>query len=294
VTPRYVSGFLAQRELPIILKIAKGSIRNKIVFILPVAILISQFVPWLMTPLLMIGGTYLCFEAAEKILEAFSGGHHEESPQDALAELGTPEHEKKMVAGAIRTDFILSAEIMAISLAEVTQEPLLNRIFILIVVAVAITVLVYGVALLIVKLDDIGLALVERKSRAIQKLGRGLVGAMPHVMSVISVVGIAAMIWVGGHLVFEGANTLGLHAPYELVHHLEEAAAAALPAVGGVVAWLVDTIASAIIGLAVGFLVVGVLHLVKALRRRLRPRATDTTTAPDQPADGTEPGDHTP
>jgi predicted DNA repair protein MutK len=267
VTPRYVHGFLAERELPIIWKIAKGSLRNKLVFILPVAILLSQFVPWAMTPLLMVGGTYLGFEGAEKVLGALRRSSHEESPKEALAELGTAEHEKRMISGAIRTDFILSAEIMAIALAEVASEPLLSRIVILAVVGVLITALVYGVAGLIVKLDDIGLALAERKSKGVQRFGRGLVSAMPIVMRVLSVVGIAAMIWVGGHLVLVGADTLGLHAPYALVHHAVEAAST-IPAVGGFVAWLIETLASALVGLLVGSVVVGVMHLVPTRKPR--------------------------
>jgi predicted DNA repair protein MutK len=268
VTPRYVHGFLAQRELPIIWKIAKGSLRNKLVFILPVAILLSQFVPWAMTPLLMIGGTYLGFEGAEKVLEALLHTKHGESPKEALAELGTPEHERKMISGAIRTDFILSAEIMAIALAEVASEPVLSRILILVVVGVVITALVYGVAGLIVKLDDIGLALTERKSRGVQAFGRGLVAAMPVVMRVLSVVGIAAMIWVGGHLILVGANTLGLYAPYALVHHASEAAST-IHAVGGFLAWLVVTLCSALVGLVVGFAIVGVMHVIP--KRKPRP-----------------------
>ncbi len=224
VTPRYVHGFLAQRELPIIWRIAKGSLRNKLVFILPVAILLSQFVPWADDAAADDRRHVPGLRGRREGARGAAAEKHGESPKEALAELGTPEHEKKMIAGAIRTDFILSAEIMAIALAEVAPEPLLSRILILAVVGVAITVLVYGVAGLIVKLDDIGLALAERKSKGVQALGRGLVAAMPHVMSVMSVVGIAAMIWVGGHLILVGANTLGLHAPYYFVHHLDEAA----------------------------------------------------------------------
>lgn len=270
VTPRYVHGFLADRELPIIKKIALGSLRNKLIFILPVALVLSQFLPWLMTPLLMVGGAYLCYEGAEKVWEAFGGGHHHESHGDKeeLVEIGSPEHEKTMVDGAIRTDFILSAEIMAISLAEVATEPLLNRTLILIVVAIAITALVYGAVAIIVKMDDIGLALAERKSAGVQALGRGLVKGMPIVMSVLSTVGIAAMLWVGGHIILAGVDTLGWHAPYELVHHLEEAAAHAMEALGGFLTWLVDTLASAIIGLVVGAAIVAVVTLIGRLRRQ--------------------------
>jgi predicted DNA repair protein MutK len=277
VTPRYVQGFLAHRELPIILKIARGSLRNKLVFILPVALLLSQFLPWLITPLLMIGGAYLSFEGAEKVYEVFWGGHHEAAATDEIAALGSPEHEKAMVSGAIRTDLILSAEIMAISLAEVANEPILSRAVILVVVAVLITLLVYGVAAVIVKLDDIGLALAERRSRRIQRFGRGLVGAMPYVMRVISTVGIAAMIWVGGHLVLSGSYTLGWHAPYGFVHHLEESVGR-VTGVGGVLAWLVDTVSSALVGVLVGFAVIGVLRLIP--KRKVTP--TPDEHEPDQ------------
>jgi predicted DNA repair protein MutK len=280
VTPRYVQGFLAHRELPIILKIAKGSLRNKLVFILPVALLLSQFLPWLMTPLLMIGGSYLSFEGAEKVYEVFWGGHHEAATTQEIAELGSPEHERSMVSGAIRTDLILSAEIMAIALAEVTSQPLLSRAVILAMVAVLITMLVYGVAAIIVKLDDIGLALAERKSRRVQGFGRGLVSAMPYVMRVISTIGIAAMIWVGGHLVLSGSYTLGWHAPYGFVHHLEDSVGT-VPGVGGVLAWLVDTVASALVGLLIGFAVVGVLKLVPKRKPTPAPE-------PDQVAPPTE------
>jgi len=268
VTPRYVQGFLAHRELPIILKIARGSLRNKLVFILPVALLLSQFLPWLITPLLMVGGAYLSFEGAEKVHEVLWGGHHEAAGADEIAVLGTPEHELAMVSGAIRTDLILSAEIMAISLAEVANEPILSRAVILALVAVLITLLVYGVAALIVKLDDVGLALTERRSPHVQRFGRGLVGAMPYVMRVISTTGIAAMIWVGGHLVLSGSYTLGWHAPYGFVHHLEDAAGT-VAVVGGILSWLVDTVASALVGVLVGFVVIGVLRLIP--RRKVTP-----------------------
>lgn len=284
VTPRYVQGFLAHRELPVILKIARGSLRNKLLFILPVALLLSQFVPWLITPLLMLGGTYLSYEGAEKVYEVLRGGHHEVTPSEEVAEIGSPEHERAMVSGAIRTDLILSAEIMAIAMAEVADQPLLARAAVLAVVAVLLTVLVYGVAAVIVKLDDVGLALTERKAAGIQRLGHGLVAAMPVVMRVISTIGIAAMIWVGGHLVLAGTYTLGWHAPYGFVHHLEESVSS-VPGVGGLLGWLVDTLASALVGLLVGFVVVGVFMLVALLRRRFA-RAAETTATDGSPEHG--------
>lgn len=191
VAPRFVQGVNPKRELPIIKKITIGSLRNKLLIILPVALILSQFAPWLLTPLLMLGGTYLCFEGAEKVIEHLS--HQEHAPNEPAADRG-PEAEKKITSGAIRTDLILSAEIMVIALNEVSHEPFLSRTLILIVVAIVITVLVYGVVALIVKMDDIGLALAQKDSEGAQKFGRGLVKAMPTVLSVISIVGVFAML----------------------------------------------------------------------------------------------------
>ncbi|GEM00243.1 DUF808 domain-containing protein [Cellulomonas terrae] len=260
VTPRYVHGFEPKRELPIVRKIAFGSLRNKLLFILPAALLLSQFLPWLLTPILMVGGTYLAYEGAEKIYELITG-HAKEHTTTPVAAQGE-DTEKSMVRGAIRTDFILSAEIMVIALNEVADEPFLSRTLILAVVALAITVLVYGVVGLIVKMDDIGLHLAERRNGAVAALGRGLVRAMPKVLSVLSTVGIVAMLWVGGHILLAGVDELGWHAPYDLLHHLEEAVVVVVPGVGGLLAWLVDTLGSALVGLVVGAVVVGIMHLI--------------------------------
>lgn len=260
VTPRYLRGFTAERELPMIKRIAIGSVRNKIVFILPVILLLSQFLPWILTPILMVGGAYLCFEGAEKIWEKVSG-HHEEKKQPAAAQ--GKEHEDTMVKGAIRTDFILSAEIMVISLNEVTDEPFLARTVTLVIVALGITALVYGVVALIVKMDDIGLHLAEQESNVAQKVGRGLVLGMPKLLVALTVVGTAAMLWVGGHILLVGVDELGWTAPYDLVHQMEELVAGA----GGVATWFVNTLASALIGLVVGAVVVAVMHLVPRKER---------------------------
>ena len=267
VTPRYVQGLDPKRELPIIKKIAIGSLRNKLLFILPAALLLSQFLPWALTPLLMIGGTYLCFEGAEKIWEKIS--HHPEGHADELHEGAQVADEKDIVSGAVRTDFILSAEIMVISLNEVANEPLLSRAIILVVVALAITALVYGVVALIVKMDDVGLNLAARGNGVASRLGRGMVAAMPKVLTTLSTVGIAAMIWVGGHILLLGlhdlSEMLGWHVlalPYEWVHHAEEAVHGATGALGGILGWITNTIGSAILGLIVGAIVVAVLHLL--------------------------------
>ena len=258
VTPQYVAGVAAERELPIIRKIAVGSLRNKILFILPAALLLSQFLPWLLTPILMCGGTYLAFEGAEKIWERVSG--HHEAQEHLATELG-PEQEKSLIAGAVRTDFILSAEIMVIALDEVTDQAFVARAIILLVVAIGITALVYGVVALIVKMDDVGIHLTQRSSTLAQRLGRGMVAAMPRLLAVISVVGIAAMTWVGGHILLVGVDDLGWHAPYDLVHHLEERVHDSVDGIGGALAWLVNTALSAAIGLVVGAVVVAVMHV---------------------------------
>ena len=255
VTPRYVQGFQPERELPVIKRIAIGSLRNKLLFILPAALILSEFVEWLLTPILMVGGAYLCFEGAEKLWEAINPHHHKE--EAAAGEEGG-EHEEALVKGAIRTDFILSAEIMVISLNEVTDEPLVSRALILILVAIAITALVYGAVGVIVKMDDVGLKLARTREGALASLGRGLVRAMPIVLSVLSTVGIAAMLWVGGHILLVGIDELGFHAPYDEVHHLEEEVGDVLGGVGG---WLTNTAASAILGLIVGAIVVAIMHL---------------------------------
>jgi len=260
VTPRYVDGFRANRELPIIKRIAIGSIRNKLVFILPAIMLLSEFLPWILTPILMLGGIYLSYEGAEKIWELISG-HHEETP-DVPAAAPSADHEDKMVKGAIATDFILSAEIMVISLNEVRDEAFLSRLLILVVVAIGITALVYGAVALIVKMDDIGLHLAERDNGASQALGRALVKGMPIVMKVLSTVGIAAMLWVGGHILLVGIADLGWPVLYDLVHDAEVAVAEAAGSFGPFLGWLTNTVASALLGLVAGAVAVVVMHLV--------------------------------
>ncbi|MCG7592459.1 DUF808 domain-containing protein [Mycobacterium sp. PSTR-4-N] len=257
VTPQYVHGITAERELPIIKRIAVGSLRNKIVFILPAALLLSQFAPWLLTPILMLGATYLCYEGAEKVLGKLLG---HEGHQQAAATQG-PDAEKQMVAGAIRTDLILSAEIMVIALNEVAAESFWPRLIILLVVAVVITAAVYGVVAGIVKMDDVGLRLTQRSTGFVGRVGRALVTGMPKLLSALSVVGTAAMLWVGGHILLVGTDTLGWHGPYSLVHHAEEYVHH-VSGVGAVLAWLVNTAASAVIGLVVGALVVGIVSVL--------------------------------
>ncbi len=251
VTPRYVQGIAPERELPMIRRIAVGSLRNKLLVILPVILLLSELLPGLLTPILMVGGAYLCYEGAEKLWEIVGPGHGHEHESQVLAD------EDTLVGAAIRTDLILSAEIMVISLNEVADEPLLSRAIILVLVALAITIGVYGVVGLIVKMDDVGLRLAATREGAAASFGRGLVRAMPVVLSVLANVGVAAMLWVGGHIILVGLDELGVHALYDFVHHLEEDVHHALGGVGG---WLTNTVASAILGVAVGAVIVAVMH----------------------------------
>lgn len=268
VTPRYVEGIDPKRELPIIKRITIGSLRNKLVFIIPAILIINALVPWLLSPLLMIGGTYLCFEGAEKIWEKISG--HGEAESAAGQEQGEKrqDDEDQIVSSAVRTDFILSAEIMVISLKAILDEGLGASFWflvaVLVVVAILITLLVYGSVGLIVKMDDIGLRLTKTGSGATQKVGRGLVKGMPKLLTVLSVVGVFAMLWVGGHIILIGLSEAPIHWPllYDVVHHLEVAVADATGPLGAVLGWLTNTIASAILGGIIGAVVVAVMHVL--------------------------------
>jgi predicted DNA repair protein MutK len=282
VTPQYLHGSPAARELPIIKKIAIGSLRNKLLFILPAAVLLGQFLPQLLPVILIFGGGFLAYEGAHKVWEKVRG--HEpvsEEAEDQLTSSGelSPEHEAKTVAGAIRTDFILSAEIMVIALKEVvSSDPdasIWMRAIVLAAVAVLITVLVYGVVALIVKMDDVGLHLAEKPSKTSQRVGLALVSAMPRLLTAISLIGTLAMLWVGGHIFLVSLYEIGghdgllegtavgdvLHAPYDLIHHWEEEVHDAVGgALGSLLGWLLNTVLSGLVGLVVGGIVLVVLH----------------------------------
>ena len=254
VTPKYVHGFAASRELPIVGKIALGSIRNKLLFLLPAALLLSSFAPWAIMPLLMIGGAYLCFEGAEKVLHAlFPQAPHADGHAETA---GDPAHlEATKVSGAVKTDFILSAEIMTIALAALPAgQPVWMQALVLAVVAVGITAAVYGGVALIVKADDFGLWLARgARLGATRAFGRGLVAVMPGFMAALMVVGTAAMIWVGGSIVLHGLAELGWAAPYDNIHHLAEAAAHGVaPGLAGFVNWAVTAALDGVFGLALG------------------------------------------
>ncbi len=296
VTPRYLVGFAAKRELAIIWKIALGSIKNKIVFLLPAALFLNWSAPWSVTPLLMIGGAYLCYEGAEKLYAAIAphGAHaHEEHITPAAV---TPEElEAQKVAGAIRTDFILSAEIMAITLAAIPPGSVFMQAAVLAAVALGITIIVYGAVALIVKADDVGLALAasERPVASIfglrdpdvgvpsgpdkalahftKPLGRGLVIGMPYFLSLLSAVGIIAMAWVGGGILLHGLHEFGVHAPGDIITGVAAAAAVMtqglMQGLAGIVDWTVNAVAAALFGLGVGALLIPLVHLAAPLTR---------------------------
>ncbi len=251
VTPQYVQGITPARELPVVGKIALGSIANKFVVIIPLALLLTAFAPWVLPYLLIVGGTYLCFEGAEKVLEWFGLGH-------GHGETATRD-ERRLVLGAVRTDLILSAEIMLISLSNLDPGMGVWSTFaVLAVIAIVMTGLVYGAVALLVKIDDIGLAMAKNPDRRIRHTGTRIVRSMPAVFRMISVVGTVAMLWVGGHLVLANLGEVGVPFTADLLHRVEHA----LAPLGGVVVWLGDTLVSALAGLAVGLVIVGLILLI--------------------------------
>ncbi len=270
VTPRYMTGLSPHRELPIIWKITKGSLRNKLLVILPIALLLSAFAPWGIAPLLILGGTYLAFEATEKILEAMAGDHHAE---EELLETDTPEElEARQVAGAIRTDFILSAEIMVIALSTLEGMSFWMQAGALIVVAILITIAVYGVVALIVKLDDIGLHLATKPNGATQAFGNGLVHVVPKIMKALSVIGTAAMLWVGGGIVLHALAEMGLAGPEHLAKEIAHAVAAPTGALAPMVDWLVFALLASLAGAIIGGIIVLVM---KPFHKKAAPAPQD-------------------
>lgn len=253
VTPKYVTGFSADRELPMIWKIAVGSVRNKLFLLLPGLMALNAFVPQVITPLLMLGGAYLCFEGAEKVFHKLFP--HADPEVEADFDTRDPQHlEEEKVAGAIKTDFILSAEIMTISLAAIPQSSIWQEAITLAIVGLMITVVVYGAVALIVKMDDIGLHLAATSvTGAGRGIGRGLVRGMPTLLAVLSSVGTLAMLWVGGNILTHGMEVLGWPWMYDTIHHLAETAAHNVPSqVQGFVAWLVTAAIDGVFGLVVG------------------------------------------
>jgi len=258
VTPGYVIGFAANRELPIVGKIAAGSLRNKLLILLPVALALSYFLPSAITPLLMFGGAYLCYEGVEKLYEAVMPHHaHQHEAELGTVALQAQTLEDQKVASAIKTDFILSAEIMAITLAALPAGSFMMQAIVLAVVGIGITVAVYGVVALIVKADDAGVALARNDNVSAigsisRGLGRALVRGMPVFLTILSAVGTAAMIWVGGGIVLHGVEVYGPPAIGHAVHAATDAAAHALPSAAGLLKWIVEAGISGVIGLVVG------------------------------------------
>ncbi len=264
VTPRYVVGFAASRELPIIGRIALGSLRNKLLILLPAALALSALLPQAITPLLMLGALYLCYEGAEKLAEKLGLVEHHHGPQAETAD--TPEAlERQKVAGAIRTDFILSAEIMAIALATVTVADLGTRAMILAVVAVGITALVYGAVALIVKADDVGVRLAQpQRAAPVRALGRALVSGMPPLLDLLSWLGVLAMLWVGGGIILHGLAELGLAAPEHWLTDVAKATAGLAGAAGGVAGWLAHALGAGLFGALLGAIILLALAVLPA------------------------------
>jgi predicted DNA repair protein MutK len=263
VTPSYVTDFTPERELPIIFPIAKRSIRNKLLILLPAALVLSALLPWAITPILMLGGLFLCYEGAEKVIEKLGGAKHGATLEDPVVDVA--EFERQRIAGAIRTDLILSAEIMAIALAEVADSPLIQRALILALVGVAITIGVYGAVALIVKMDDIGLHLAKKPSAAAQRLGRLLLAAMPKLLVLLSVVGTLAMLWVGGGIILHGLEELGVTAPAGIAHGIQHAVERATGPLAGLLGWLTYATLSAVIGIVLGCITAYVVHAIVKL-----------------------------
>ena len=259
VTPKYVHGFSADRELPIIWRIARGSLRNKLLVLLPALLALDHFLPQAITPLLMLGGAYLCFEGAEKLMHALAP--HADTVVKTHFDTKDPARlEEEKIAGAIKTDFILSAEIMTIALATIESPNFLMQAITLAVVGTLITIVVYGAVALIVKMDDVGLHMAATgRTGAGRGLGRGLVKAMPKLMAFLSVVGTAAMLWVGGNIVLHGLEVTHLWAwPYDTIHHLAEIVAKAVGRAQGFVTWTVTAALDGVFGLILGGLLIPV------------------------------------
>jgi predicted DNA repair protein MutK len=282
VTPRYTMGFAAVREIPIVRKIAIGSLRNKLLILLPLALALSYFLPAAITPLLMIGGAYLCYEGTEKVFEAIvphQAHAHEAALGSVAIDPRTLEDEK--VAGAIKTDFILSAEIMAIALSVLPAGNVWTQAIVLALVAVGITAAVYGAVALIVKADDFGVALAANRSDSVvgaisRGVGRGLVYGMPGFLKLLSIVGTAAMIWVGGGIIVHGLETYGATSIGHAIHHAAEAAAHAMPFARAAIEWIVSAAGAGIVGLIVGAVLIPVIGYViapawKAVKGLIRP-----------------------
>lgn len=258
VTPSYVTGLDPSRELPIIGRITLGSLKNKLLILLPGALLLSWLLPQAIIFILMAGGAYLSYEGAEKVIEKLGGAKHGKTLEDPIED--PVAFEKKRVTGAIRTDLILSAEIMAITLNEVAAESFLVRAGVLAIVGIAVTVFVYGAVAMIVKMDDLGLHLAEKSSQFAQAIGRGLLRAMPWLLTILSFVGTIAMLWVGGGIILHGLHEIGVHGPSDWAHGVQHAVETVTGGLSGLLGWATYAAISALVGLMLGALLVFVIH----------------------------------
>lgn len=273
VTPKYMQGFAPARELPMVWRIARASAFNKLVFLLPAGLALSAFAPWLIPPLLMLGGAYLCFEGAEKIAHALGFGKGHGGPDGSHTEGDATHLEETKVKGAIKTDFILSAEIMTISLAAIPESNFWMEAATLAMVAVGITVLVYGAVALIVKADDVGLFMAERGRWGLTRaIGRGIVHAMPAFMKLLMIVGTAAMLWVGGSIILHALDQMAVSAPYDWVHHVAVAAAQGTGNWQGALEWGVTAGLDGVFGLALGVVLIPIgVKIIKPLWTSVMP-----------------------
>lgn len=260
VTPKYVHGFAAERELPIIWRIAKGSFFNKLVILLPIGLLLANFAPWMIPPLLMLGGCYLCFEGAEKVAHALGfGGHGHDDYPGKEETIEDPAHlEEEKAKGAIKTDFILSAEIMTIALAAIPASNFWMEAATLAAVGIMITVAVYGSVALIVKADDVGLAMAQHARFApTRALGRGIVRFMPHFLKALTIVGTAAMLWVGGEIIVHGAAQMGWHTPEDVIYGMAKTISGTVSeGIAGFVKWISKATMNGLFGLLLGFILI--------------------------------------
>lgn len=299
VTPRYVTGFSASRELPIIGRIALGSLKNKLIVLLPAALALSLVLPGAITPLLMIGGAYLCYEGAEKIYEAIAphAAHAHEAEIESV-DIDARSVEDQKVASAIKTDFILSAEIMAITLAAMADRELAMQAVILAIVGIGITALVYGGVALIVKADDFGLMLARLSgtnpfAMLGRAIGRAFVTGMPYFLKILGMIGTAAMIWVGGGIIVHGLEQYGLTALAHAIHGFGEIPSH-VPTVGGALSWLFEAAGAGLVGIVIGLAAIPTMSTavsplwrrLKSTIRRLRPRGKQTPPAPEADASG--------
>lgn len=264
VTPKYLTGFAAKRELPMIWQITRGSLFNKIVILLPALLLLNAFAPWAITPLLMVGGAYLCFEGTEKVFHWLFP--HQDPHIEKDMDIGNPIHlEEARVKGAIKTDFILSAEIMTIILANIETGSFWFEAATLALAGVAVTILVYGSVALIVKMDDVGLWLATNGRTTFgRNLGEGLVRGMPILLKTLTIVGTAAMLWVGGAIILHGMEVLGMPWLYELFHHLAVNAAHIAGLAAGFIEWAVNALLSGIFGIVLGTVLIPLVTRVFA------------------------------